>query len=1159
MNHIISLMFGPLKNFFHNLCSFCACIFLISSSLQAQDILLLTEDFETGGTSVSLNNSGPGSNTGSNLWTINNQYSGVPTYPNTTTQDNTVSGTIGFAPTSNYLHIYNQPSGITNNNYSPTSTSDQFSYLQYGMCTYGMDDVHFSFFWLCEGSGTAYGTTYYSVEGGPWIQFGLPQYANSSNWQYEDITDPAFSDVGSLRFGFRWQNDNAAPPFSQSFSIDDIAIVASYSTQNPVTIEITSIAPDPVCEGSYLTISYELSDTLCDGNYSIELSNGNGNFPSPFGSWVMPINYPTTSGTITILLPAAAGADDCYRIRISRLSPDPTIVGISSPCFEIIECPNVIITLQPVVTMDPFPVCVGSAIDVPFTSTGIYANNNSYICQLSQADGTFSANPPVVGTFPNSATYDPALGANPGSVSGLIPDVVDGCNYYLRVISNNPSSIGAPWGPFCIQHCDITTNETEDISFCVSSCDIDPDGQNMQVDIDVNTYNNAATYLPGNVFTTQLLSSMTFAQIGPNGLLGSVTATSSTQLTVHIPCLDSLAFYGIPLGMNYMRIISTNSSTPGNALGTLIRVTIGALHDEPALITSYEYPLFLPRDTFCVGETAALLFSPYNYFDNSTYMWECNGINGGNPFVSPSGANSNSLYVNLGAPSILTFSIQETNNGCVSPWTPPIEVVVLGDPVVNITGPANVCEGDTNLYQVIYTPNTYYSWSTTAPSGNIAYQDTANNVMNIAFSLIGNYTLNVNVLNQCGSDDDSQIVHVLPHPNIDSGPDTLLCIGQSVQLSTPTGAGYTYSWSQGSTLLGNTSFITVTPSQTTSYITTVTGNASCQSMDTVEVEIQFPDPPIVYQDSICEGGNPIQLQADSAGFYTWDNGSGASFINVNSVGTYGLSIDIPGRLCPYLVEYEVEMIYPDPPFIYYDSICPGGNNHLILQADSTGTYTWDDGSVSSYNMIQDVGVYGVSIVMPDELCPRLVQYNIGPLIPDPPILLYDSVCPSGSASIILQADTIGQYDWSTGAMNQYISVSDTGIYTVTIYLLTEACPRTLQFEVTPDTCYIDTTAYLYEALYYYVPNAFTPNANDVNDVFGPVFSNLELVKDYTFTVFDRWGSPVFISQDPLQRWTGNFMGGEYFVADGAYTWLLEFRNKYEVDKHGKRGHVIIVR
>jgi hypothetical protein len=282
------------------------CLITHIGLLKAQNIQLFTEDFQTGGTSFTLNGAGIGSNSGNNQWVINNLYSGVPTYPNTMSEDSTYSGTISSAPYSYYMHIYDAVSGINNCNYDPTNLSDHFTFMSNGMCTLGMDSIHFSFFYLCEGSSTAYGQVYYSANGGPWIQTGQNLYNNKSKWQYEDIVDPAFSNVANLRFGFRWQNDNSAATATEAFGIDDINIVATYNSTSPVTITVDSVSPATVCQGTYLSVYYHLSDTLCNATYQIELSNASGTFPSSFSSWVTTMSYPQTQGFAYIQLPNGA-------------------------------------------------------------------------------------------------------------------------------------------------------------------------------------------------------------------------------------------------------------------------------------------------------------------------------------------------------------------------------------------------------------------------------------------------------------------------------------------------------------------------------------------------------------------------------------------------------------------------------------------------------------------------------------------------------------------------------------------------------------------------------------------------------------------------------------------------------------------------------------
>ncbi len=927
--------------------SFC---FVGGFLLRAQNVLLFSENFQNGGGTFTLNGNGPGSNTGTNEWIVNNQYTGAPTYQNTMSQDSTYSGTISFAPYSQNLHIYDVPSGITNCNFNPSNASDRFANMTSGICTMGMDSVHFSFFYLCQGSPTAYGEVYYSANNGPWVQIGLSQYNNKYKWKYEDITDPAFSNVNNLRFGFRWQNNSGASPDSVALAIDDINIVATNNATASIVVD--SVSPNPVCQGGLLFIYWHLTDTLCDGTYAIDLSDAFGNFNTA-NTWVTSIFYPQMSGAFAILLPSSSGAGSCYKVRIRRTSPPPVFIGVASGCFSIVACPNVITTLQPVVTMDTNAVCVSSAIDIPFYSTGVFNPGNVYTAQLSDSNGVFASSPPVVGTYPSTATYDPSLGSPPGSVSGLVPNVPPGCGYYIRVVSSNPSVIGSPWGPFCIGDCDITTNNSHDLNFCVTDCAINPAGADSIIDINVNTYNNTAVYNPGNLFETQLLSSLNFSQIGPNGILGSVAATGDTTLDIHIPCKDSLAIIGVPVGMNYLRVIATNSSVPDNSLGSLIRLTIGAPRSGAEVITSYDYTTFAPRDTFCIGDIVALFFSPYNYSDNSTYMWQCNGINGGNPFVSPSGANSNSLFVNLNAAGVLIFRVQETSYGCAGPWSPYDTIVVLGNPNVVVTGPHIVCQGDTNTFSTTFNNNTYYNW--TATGGNIV--DTSNNVIDMSFPNAGTYQLHLNAINACASASFTFSVTVKPYPTANAGNDTVICSNSLVTLSTPTGTGYTYSWTSGTTVVGTSNTLVVSPTVTTTYVVAVSVVGGCISHDTVTVIVSNLTDTIASTQAGCnvnDGTATVTPTGGTAPYsFSWSNGQTTQTAVALAPGSYTCTItDAHGcSIASPIVVTGLSSLNPDAgPYV---TITQGQSTQLSGTSTGVVTYSWSPSVGLSCNNCQN--------------------------------------------------------------------------------------------------------------------------------------------------------------------------------------------------------------
>ncbi len=71
----------------------------------------------------------------------------------------------------------------------------------------------------------------------------------------------------------------------------------------------------------------------------------------------------------------------------------------------------------------------------------------------------------------------------------------------------------------------------------------------------------------------------------------------------------------------------------------------------------------------------------------------------------------------------------------------------------------------------------------------------------------------------------------------------------------------------------------------------------------------------------------------------------------------------------------------------------------------------------------------------------------------------------------------------------------------------------------------------------YIPNAFTPNGDGLNDQFIPV---LRGVKRYDIQIFNRWGDLIFASNNPTINWDGSFAGKNCEI--GVYTYKLVVLN-----------------
>ncbi len=75
----------------------------------------------------------------------------------------------------------------------------------------------------------------------------------------------------------------------------------------------------------------------------------------------------------------------------------------------------------------------------------------------------------------------------------------------------------------------------------------------------------------------------------------------------------------------------------------------------------------------------------------------------------------------------------------------------------------------------------------------------------------------------------------------------------------------------------------------------------------------------------------------------------------------------------------------------------------------------------------------------------------------------------------------------------------------------------------------------------FLPNAFSPNGDGINDVFRPFFSPLPVEADYELLIFDRWGALLFETNDPSAGWDGMFNGQRMPI--GVYVFTLRYQAK----------------
>ncbi len=94
-----------------------------------------------------------------------------------------------------------------------------------------------------------------------------------------------------------------------------------------------------------------------------------------------------------------------------------------------------------------------------------------------------------------------------------------------------------------------------------------------------------------------------------------------------------------------------------------------------------------------------------------------------------------------------------------------------------------------------------------------------------------------------------------------------------------------------------------------------------------------------------------------------------------------------------------------------------------------------------------------------------------------------------------------------------------------------------------------------EEVTFYMPNAFTPDNDNLNDTFKPKFNGVSK-EDYLMIIYDRWGEPIFETADPEEGWDGTINGK--YVQPGMYRYLIRFVD-VEGDSHEKSGNLNMIR
>ncbi len=260
----------------------------------------------------------------------------------------------------------------------------------------------------------------------------------------------------------------------------------------------------------------------------------------------------------------------------------------------------------------------------------------------------------------------------------------------------------------------------------------------------------------------------------------------------------------------------------------------------------------------------------------------------------------------------------------------------------------------------------------------------------------------------------------------------------------------------------------------------------------------------------------------------------------DSVGTYQVRLVVDNKGCispPVYQNFEVRP-RPDVRITGKREICLDEITELTLDSisDSISSYNWVFGDGIVVYGTQNTGPYGVKWTTPGlkEVIVRTVSRQCGSFDRKEPIIVRPApaanirnkptaaVC-SGD-SIRLQATDLGpgySYQWSPAGLFRSDERGGTSVWAIAP---TGTNTTYIELKAT-DTFGCKGVDYLYLATQpcctVLFPNAFTPNSDGKNDVFGMITNGTPTIS--AFRIFNRVGNMVFETSNPLRGWDGTFM------------------------------------
>ena len=416
---------------------------------------------------------------------------------------------------------------------------------------------------------------------------------------------------------------------------------------------------------------------------------------------------------------------------------------------------------------------------------------------------------------------------------------------------------------------------------------------------------------------------------------------------------------------------------------------------------------------------------------------------------------------------------------------------------------------------------------------------------------------------------------------------TVFCFGYNVNFTQTSIGATTYHWDFGDpTSIIDTSN-TITPSWTYAdsgtYVVTLIinpGTPCCDTGTTTFYIYPLLAPSFVAPSAECLDVNSFNFSAGGAflgnGTFLWNFGPSATpststsmnptNIVFNNAGTFPVTLTISENGCTQSFTDNV-VVSPRPIAYYGLGTAISCDMQPVLFLDSSqvsqpASYLWSFGDGTTSTLQNPTHTYPAAGSFPSSLIITSANGCLDTFALTAPVNIFPSpqagfiASPHDTSIFYPQITTVdisvGAVDcdmyWGDGTSSTNCDTihdyTHTGTYTIMQVIVNAlGCRDTAYSQIIIEPEYL-----------FWLPNAFTPNGNGLNDVFKP---KLVVVHQYSFLIFNRWGEKIFETKDFTEGWNGFYKNG--ICEQDVYVYKINFVDDVKNEDHQFIGRVTLVR